>query len=290
MSTHQYKQFSDLSSLRRFHFDLLYQFLLPFKDYLCSQHHFRWTDDLLRFPYQDLANILAEPDEELPELLHNGIFFIDELSTPQAAEFIVQQLKDEDQTIPSWINQSNLALYSWLLNPGILQAIHPQLAALRPRRFEKSYSLRSALPDLSKERIIALEDELNNWFDSLNKGRGVPAMHYQRNGIISFYLRHGELYKRDIALKNNGQTRRVVYRHRNGMSIWRRSVKWLKRICRYSFKRKHRNIYLPNAVHGFFGMEIWKQLLRVICLDPLLFNFCYNIQTKNFMLKSCGFS
>jgi hypothetical protein len=46
------------------------------------------------------VNILAEPDEELPELLHNGIFFIDELSTPQAAEFIVQQLKDEDQTIP----------------------------------------------------------------------------------------------------------------------------------------------------------------------------------------------
>ncbi|MDR1268227.1 MAG: hypothetical protein LBK82_01765, partial [Planctomycetaceae bacterium] len=58
------------------------------------------SSDLLRFSYQDLVNILAEPDEELPELLHNGIFFIDELSTPQAAEFIVQQLKDEDQTIP----------------------------------------------------------------------------------------------------------------------------------------------------------------------------------------------
>jgi hypothetical protein len=212
MSIHLYNHFSTISSLRRFNFDLLYQFLLPYKDYLCSQHHFRWTDNLLQFPYQDLANILAEPDDEMPELLHNGIFFIDELSTSQAEDFIVQQLKDDDHAIPSWVNTANLALYSWLLNPGILQAVHPQLAALRPRRFEKSYSARSALPDLSKERIIALEDELNNWFDSLNKGRGVQVMHYQRNGIISFQLRHGELYKRDIALKNNGQTKRIVYR------------------------------------------------------------------------------
>jgi hypothetical protein len=38
--------------------------------------------------------------------LHNGIFFIDELSTSQAAEFIVQQLKDDDHPIPSWVNQA----------------------------------------------------------------------------------------------------------------------------------------------------------------------------------------
>jgi hypothetical protein len=141
MSTHQYNHFSNISLLRRFNFDLLYQFLLPYKDYLCSRHHFRWTDNLLQFPYQDLANILAEPDEEMPELLHTGIFFIDELSTTQAAEFIVQQLKEEDHRIPSWVNETNLALYSWLLNPEILQATHPQLAALRPRRFEKKVTV-----------------------------------------------------------------------------------------------------------------------------------------------------
>jgi hypothetical protein len=212
MSTHHYKHFSNINSLRRFNFELLYQFLSPFKDYLCSRHDFQWTDSLLQFPYRELSVILAEPDEEMPELLHNGIFFIDELSTPQASELVIQQLKEEDHSIPSAMTQDNLALYAWLLDPEILQAIHPQMAALRPRRFEKSYSIRSALPDLSQERIIMLEDELNNWFDSLHKGRGVQVMPYQRNDMFSFHLRHGELMQRKTAMKNNGRTTRVVYR------------------------------------------------------------------------------
>lgn len=59
---------------------------------------------------------------------------------------------------------------------------------------------------------MALEDDLNDWFDSLNKGRGVQVMYYVQDGTISFHLRHGELLKRDTALKNNGMTRRIVYR------------------------------------------------------------------------------
>ncbi len=81
MSKNPFKRFSNIALLRRFDFDLLYQFLLPFRDYLCSKHDIRWTDNLLMFPYQDLQKILANPDDEMPELLKSGLFFIDELST-----------------------------------------------------------------------------------------------------------------------------------------------------------------------------------------------------------------
>jgi hypothetical protein len=66
---------------------------------------------LLQFPYQELSAILAEPDEDMPELLHNGIFFIDELSTPQASEFIIQQMKDDDLSIPSTMNPESTCLF-----------------------------------------------------------------------------------------------------------------------------------------------------------------------------------
>ncbi len=105
-----------------------------------------------------------------------------------------------------------MALYAWLTDPRILQSLHTELAASKPRRFEKSYGKRPAWPDTSAERLVALEDALNDWFDSLNKGRGVQVMVYRRAGTVSFHLRHGELLKRDCALRNNGMTRRIVYR------------------------------------------------------------------------------
>jgi hypothetical protein len=47
---------------------------------------------------------------------------------------------------------------------------------------------------------------------TINKGRGVQVMVYERGGTVWFHLRHGELLRRDCALQNNGQTKRVVYR------------------------------------------------------------------------------
>jgi hypothetical protein len=192
MATIQFKRFSDIALLRRFNFDLLYQFLLPYQDYLCGKHNFRWTDNLLMFPYQDLVGILSEPDDDMPELLHNSLFFIDEFSTAKGTELILQQFREDEISIPKTVAREDLALYTWMLDRKILQAVHPQLAALRPKRFERCYCLQSAWPDLSKERIMALEDDLNDWFDSLNKGRGVQVIYYVQDGTISFHLRHGE--------------------------------------------------------------------------------------------------
>jgi hypothetical protein len=106
----------------------------------------------------------------------------------------------------------DVALYTWLVAPTMLQELHSELAGFRLKKTESCFSIQSAYPDLSKDKLIALEDDLNDWFDSLNKGRGVQVMVYERGDTIWFHLRHGELFRRDCALKNNGQTRRVVYR------------------------------------------------------------------------------
>jgi hypothetical protein len=212
MSKLQYKHFSNISLLRRFNFDLLYQFLLPFKDYLCSKHHFQWTDNLSQFPYQELIPIFTVLDDEIPEMLHNGLFFINELSSPKAAETLITKLKKADLFPHQNLSQEDAALYTWLVAPSMLQELHSELAGFRLKKTESCFSIKSAYPDLSREKLIALEDDLNDWFDSLNKGRGVQVMVYERGDTIWFHLRHGELFRRDCALKNNGQTKRIVYR------------------------------------------------------------------------------
>jgi hypothetical protein len=212
MSKLQYKHFSNISLLRRFNFNLLQQFLLPYKDYLCSKDHFLWTDNLPQFPYRELVQILASPDEEMPEMLHNGLFFIDELSSSKAIEALINKLNNANLFPHQHLANEDVALYAWLVAPTMLQELHSELAGFRLKKTESCFSIKSAYPDLAKEKLIALEDELNNWFDSLNKGRGVQVMVYERGETIWFHLRHGELLRRDCALKNNGQTKRVVYR------------------------------------------------------------------------------
>ncbi len=212
MASSPFNGFSNIGLLRRFDFDLLCQFLLPFRDYLCEKHQFRWTDSFLMFPYSDLIRIFATPDEEMPESLRNGLFFIDELSTPKAAEILNSKLRDENIVLPGMLTQQDLVLYTWMRNPAILESLHAELHMLRIKRFERCVGRFSAWPDLSKDALIALEDALNDWFDSLHKGRGVQVMVYERGGTIWFHLRHGELLKRDSDLQNNGMTKRIVYR------------------------------------------------------------------------------
>jgi hypothetical protein len=190
----------------------LYQFLLPFRDYLCGKHGLAWTDNMLKFPYSDLVRILAEPDDEMPELLKTGLFFIDELSNPKGTELLLYQLHEDGIPTNGSIAQEDIALFSWLHDSRILQSAHPELAALRSKRFEKYYYAYPVCPDLSRECLIAMEDALNDWFDSHRKGRGVQVMVYERCGTILLHLRHGELLKHDTALQNNGMTKRIVYR------------------------------------------------------------------------------
>lgn len=213
MSTHHLRRFSNATLLRRFNFDLLLQFLSPFQDYLRDKHGFRWTDNFLMFPYQDLVSILADPDEDTPEMLHTALFFINELSTPKGTDALLAKLRYEEHPIHDFLTREDLALYAWMCDAAIVQTVHTEQAEYQRRRFETFFGKKEAWPDLSKDRIVALEDALNDWFASLKKGRGVQVMVYRRSGgAVSFHLRHGELLKSDCALKNNGMTSRVVYR------------------------------------------------------------------------------
>ena len=164
------------------------------------------------FPFSELQKILVNADADMPEALHNGLFFVDALSTPKAAEALLGKLYDEGKLPPKTLAREDLALYAWMTAPDILESVHAEQHMLRTKRYERCFGRRAAWPDLSQEALVALEDALNDWFDSLHKGRGVQIMVYERRGTIWFHLRHGELLRSDCDLQNNGMTKRIVYR------------------------------------------------------------------------------
>jgi len=208
MGTYHFSCFAEVELLRRFHFPLLYQFLLPYRDYLCGKHDLRWTDHPDTFPYRQLASLFASPDTAMPDMLRSGLFFIDALSTQEGARKLAETLHQNGQLPTFPLNYHNCALYAWQVDPGLLQWVHTHLITTKNKVAEQVFSERPCYPDDSKERLIAWEDDLNAWMDWPDKRYGIQIMVYRRKQAVEFHLRYGELE----CLQSKSMTRRTVHR------------------------------------------------------------------------------
>jgi hypothetical protein len=203
-------QFSDTESLRRFSFPLLYQFLLPYRDYLCDKINLRWTDCPDRFPYSQLVRFLALPDDDMPDMLRSGLFFIDALSSPEGTNRLAETLHYEGLLPAFPLTHNDCALYAWMADPGLAQSLHSQIAADASQQTEPFYCRKASHPDLSRERVIALEDDLNDWFPPSSAYSGIQlAYHYNRQ-TVGFQVRFGEILQQAAPL--NDTVKRVVPR------------------------------------------------------------------------------
>ena len=139
MGTYYFPRFADVKLLRQFNFPLLYQFLSPYRDYLCDRHELRWTDDPDTFPFHRLAKILAASDDEMPDMLCSGLFFINALSEPKGTKRVIETLYQEGQ-LPSFpLSRNDCTLYGWLTAPGLVEELHTVEAADASREHWKCF-------------------------------------------------------------------------------------------------------------------------------------------------------
>ena len=193
MASSNCHKFSEMVLQRKFSFPLLYQFLHPYRDYLCSNYDFRWTESSDKFPMKMLAGILSAQDDEMPDMLRNGLFFIDALLTPDGTKRLFEILRYENLLPAFPLSPNDYALFAWQVAPGILQELHAELAAEEHKKSECIFGKRAAHPDLSKERLLALEDDLNTSFDLRDGKHGIQLTAHHITGAIVFHVRHGEL-------------------------------------------------------------------------------------------------
>lgn len=183
-----------------------------------------------------------------------------------------------------------------------LESLHAELHMLRIKRFERCIGRFPAWPDLSQEALVALEDTLNDWFDSLHKGRGVQVMVYERGGTIWFHLWHGEFLKSDSDLQNNGMTKRIVYRperydcvgytpHECELLIHAETKREKKAYCRLFGKLLFRDenfFHFGERVRR--GLSVLKKKSFSSRMEKGLGTFrCYcPNRTNRFLLRTCG--
>lgn len=204
--------FSDVRQLHRFHFPIFRKFLFPYQDYLWERHGLQLTNNPDTFPFRPLVGVLALPDDEMPDTLCSGLFFINALSTPEGMEKVGETL-DFQLLLPNFpLTHYDSAVYAWTTDPKILQGVHTQILLTNNEWSERIACERDASPDLSRKSLTTLEDKLNAWKETTDPRQGIQLVYYERNNAIEFHLRHGELARPDSSTTSRSQTKRTVHR------------------------------------------------------------------------------
>jgi hypothetical protein len=165
---------------------------------------------------EKLTEILAKPTSDAPQRLLDALYLIDEMSTPEGMEALLAAAKTAHMPIDDDSRQTpaDIAVQVWLYSPAIIEQQHARRMLRRPRRFDsfrgRADSSRTVLCPLPKQ-MKPLEHDLDNWFDSQRRGRGVRVFCYPMGDQTFFMVRRGEPYRREETLED-GDVASLFYR------------------------------------------------------------------------------
>jgi hypothetical protein len=216
MATFRLRHFSNPHVLRGIAPHRLLAFLNPFRDFIVSRHYELPHETSGDLDYDGLVDIFMTPSESTPVELLDALFLIDEMSTPfgmatliDAAEREGCDLEEGDEHSPA-----DIALQVWLFNPEILERQHAEQFLFKRKSFEYFHMENDpppSFPGFARSTQRRMEDEMNDWFESKKRGRGVRVFAYPDEHEVRFLIRHGEPFKREETLSGL-ETGSVCYR------------------------------------------------------------------------------
>ena len=210
------KRFSSSATLKSIDVLLLRRFLSPYQAFFRSRG-LDVTAEATEFDYEDLARVLMSPGIDTPRRLLDALFFVDELAHDglfdalydRAVQTGVRVDRDLD------IGPADLAVLVWLEKPEVLERFHAEQFLTRPKRFQSFVSPLAKpanIPDVSEETCLAMEADLNTFFETHRKGRGTRVFPFVRDDGIWFLVRHGQRIRREGTVEPDGGSKNIYYR------------------------------------------------------------------------------
>lgn len=206
MATFRLRHFSSPHVLRAIAPDRLLAFLRPYRSFLAERGYELPADaDQEEIEYQRLIDIFMSPSEATPRQLLDALFLVDEMSTHEGMETLLEAAGQAGITLDVGDEQSpaDIAIQVWLQNSEILERKHALQFLFKPKSFEYYQSdcdeppIFTSLPAAKREK---LERELDDWFEDKRRGRGCRVFAYPDEHEVRFLVRHGEPFKREESL------------------------------------------------------------------------------------------
>lgn len=216
MATLSLRHFTNLDSLRSITPKFLLRMLWPHRAFFAERGlQLPEPDRGVEPPYETLQEILINP-EGAPSSLVDGLFFANELATPEGMDALLDELREREITIDDGDDPTpiDVAIQAWLVDPDILQEKHAEQHLVRPRSFEYFQTTRTQVPDFelpSAATRKALEVALDAWFSEHKRGTGARVFIYPRDDGVWFLVRHGDPFRREGSM-DGGEPGSVAFR------------------------------------------------------------------------------
>lgn len=264
------RYFSHPDVLKRFRPEILLRVLLTAESYFAGKGFpVPPPDSGGNVDYEVLAGILADPDEEMPGDLVDGLHLISELGNEGCFDDLLQMAGEADIEVDEEVTPQDLAALIWLIRPRLLQQKAQESSFERRKTFE-SFAPADPAMVIDLERLPAdlgdLETGLRDYFRSKKKGRRCHVIRKDAPGAIHFYVDHGQAFRREPSVKGEEATCTVFRPARTDMVILD-TVQPELRINSASAPdmRKYRELF---GMHLFGSAETF-QYAEKFTLEPL---------------------
>ena len=165
--------------------------------------------------YGAISDVLMAPGPNPPLELIDALYRINDLTTDEGMNALLDAATDAGIPLEGVdLAPADVALQVWLAAPQLLEQQQARQYAMRPRSFEYFPMVGSVVPDFvpaTTERLLALERELDDWFEQKKRERGCRVQMFQGNDLVLFLVRHGDPLRREGHLES-GRESSLVYR------------------------------------------------------------------------------
>ncbi|MDH5527834.1 MAG: hypothetical protein OEY97_11065 [Nitrospirota bacterium] len=217
MAIYNLRRFSRPDELKAIGPDHLLTLLEPYSDYFAERGvTLPPAGAADGVPYKDLAGVFMSPDTSTPSDLVDALYFIDEMATPEGMDQLLHEAEQNDIDLNGKPDPTpaDVAVQVWLADRELLERKHAEQYLTKRRSFEYFQTDQSPVPVFktpSREKLKALAEAMDDWFEQKKRGRDSRVFAYPKPDGIWFLVRHGEPYKREGSIEE-GESKSVFYR------------------------------------------------------------------------------
>ena len=217
MATYNLRRFANAASLKAIAPQHLLEFLEPYRPYFENRDLTLPTSPASDgLDYERLVYVLMSPGTDTPEALLDALFFVNEMSADECMDILLEEAETKGLSLDGKLDPTaaDVAVQVFLQDRQLLERKHAEQYLTRPRVFEYFQTQVRPVPAFKQPSwvtLVALELDLDNWFEKKKRGRGSRVFVYPKGDSIWFLVRHGDPFRREGSLDGD-QMSSVFYR------------------------------------------------------------------------------
>ena len=268
--------FTNPSRLKEIAPDRLILFLSAWSDYFIGRGLDLATAGTSDMPFDTIASILMNPDQDAPEGMVNALYYVHETASHEPMEELIEraetaglEIEHDEKSTPA-----DVAVQIWLAKPDLLERQHAETVAFNRSNFtyfagQHTKTVTSGIGlTISEAQCREMEVLMDPWFEKKRRGRGSRVFVFPHESRIWILIRHGMPMRREGEHKEDGKDSIAFYRpQKDDVLIYDAEV---NEIGVNAGTKGERELYLETIGAVLFGDAAHFELAERYNLQPLI--------------------